>query len=194
MNVHPKVAIVYHKTVFNNYRSFPKILHEHSVVHVVRNATILQLYGHWEFLEEKDGIWDQICRLFRTSYKNSTTLVALYGAPIHNKTRIKQAYSKAIFRIFKLAIFNLEYILFVRLVVNTMKFAIICLVLLEFVSVYLYISQGQILHQQAFFFIPVDKVLRKVYLQIVCRVFVPLNFNPTIVILAKIILDYLDHA
>lgn len=189
MNINPKIAIVLHQTVFNDDGTFPKILHEDPIMHIVRNTTILQLDRHGKFLEEKYGVRDQILRLFRTGNKNSPTLIALDCTSIHDKACVKKTDPKSVFRVFKLTVLDREYILFVRFVVNAMKFAIIHLIFLKFVSINLHVCQGQILDEQTLFFVPVDKVFRKIDLQIVRRILVSLYFYTAVVVVPKIILD-----
>jgi hypothetical protein len=87
-----------------------------------------------------------------------------------------------------LASLDKEFESFVSLMVQARDLQVVCLVFGELVAINQHVCESQVLNEQALFFVFVEVVPRDVDLQVMGRVAVALDFNPTNVIKAEVVL------
>ena len=95
MDVDPEVAVVLHQRPLYDDRAFPEVLHEHAVVHVLRDFAADHLDAHGELLEEVVGVLHQIHWLFWAPAEDAAALVALHDAVVQLEGSVEKVSAKA---------------------------------------------------------------------------------------------------
>ena len=194
MNVDTKVEVLLNERAFDDHGPFPKVLYQDAIVHVLSDFAPRDLDRHGELLKENQGILQQPSRFLWASAVNASALVAPHYAVLKLEGRIEQAGSKSTFRLLYLAVFHAEGVSLIHFVVQVLQLQIVALVLADVVPIDQNRRQSQVLDQETLLLVPVDAVLRDLNLQVVCRVPIPLDLDPAVVIHPKIVLLDVNHS
>lgn len=89
VDVDAEVAILLHEGALDDDRALPKVLHEHSVVHILRDFATGNLDWHGKLLEKNQCIVYDACRHGWAPAVNSSTLVSSNDAVLEHEGSIE---------------------------------------------------------------------------------------------------------
>ena len=135
MDVDSEVAVVLNKGILDDNGSFPEILHQDAIVHILRDLTIGYLYRHGKLLQENKRVLKQSLRPFRATTENSAALVTFYDAVLNNERGIIEMGPKPALRVINLAVFEPKSIPLVHFGVHMLDLQIVVFVFAKLVSI-----------------------------------------------------------